>query len=288
MARRGSGRSALAVGLLVLAVLVGGRMAGAWHTGELSELAGTRSHPATVHAPRRPTSPTETASAKPSVSSPTGTNAPAHAKRRPTKPRAAHPDPTFGAKRSTGSTAVALTFDDGPDPYWTPQVLDLLRQQRIKATFCLVGVHVRDYPQLVARIAREGHTLCNHTWQHDLKLGAKTPDQIRSDLARTSAAIRKAVPGAQIPYYRQPGGTWTATIVTIAKQLGMTPLGWAVDPSDWSKPGTKAIIARVARHTHAGSIVLLHDGGGERSQTLAACRTLFPWLKQRYRLVPLR
>jgi peptidoglycan/xylan/chitin deacetylase (PgdA/CDA1 family) len=183
---------------------------------------------------------------------------------------------------------VALTFDDGPDPTWTPQMLDLLKQQGIKATFCLVGIHVRDYPQLVARIVREGHTLCNHSWLHDIKLGEKTPEQIRADLARTSAEIRKAVPNARIPYYRQPGGKWTAGIVSTAKALGMTPLGWAVDPSDWAKPGTPAIVARVTQHTYAGSIVLMHDGGGDRSQTLAACRTLFPWFKRHFKLVQLR
>jgi peptidoglycan/xylan/chitin deacetylase (PgdA/CDA1 family) len=198
------------------------------------------------------------------------------------------PDPTFGAKRSTGTSSVALTFDDGPDPTWTPQMLELLKLEGIKATFCVVGAHVRAYPQLVARIVRDGHTLCNHSWQHDLKLGEKTPAEITADLARTSAEIRKAVPGARIPYYRQPGGKWTAGIVSTAKGMGMTPLGWAVDPADWSKPGAQAIVDRVTQHTYPGSIVLMHDGGGDRTETLAACRTLFPWLKQHFKLTQLR
>jgi peptidoglycan-N-acetylglucosamine deacetylase len=301
MAQSRIGRSAVTVGLLVLAVLIGGRMIGSWHNRQqLSSLANAHSravagHPAGA-AGGSPPQPSPSAapggaaaSAKPS---PTSKVQPAgRASTRPAapRPRTARPaDATFGAKRTTGTSAVALTFDDGPDPTWTPQMLDLLRQQGLKATFCLVGVHVRDHPDLVARIVREGHTLCNHSWQHDLNLGTKTPAQISADLSRTSAEIRKAVPNARIPYYRQPGGKWTATIVSIAKQMGMTPLGWAVDPSDWDKPGTSAIINRVMDHTHAGSIVLMHDGGGDRSQTLAACRTLFPWLKQRYRLVALR
>lgn len=304
MAQRGIGGAAVAVGFLVLAVLVGGRMVGtSQHSGQLSHLASAErrgsQHRATSQSPSpgaRPASPspsgaTAPADAVPSRTPGAGTNARAAGKPappRPPRPRTGVPDPTFGAKRTTGSSTVALTFDDGPDPTWTPQMLDLLKQQGIKATFCLVGVHVRDHPELVARIVREGHTLCNHSWSHDVKLGEKTPEEIRADLARTSAEIRKAVPGARIPYYRQPGGKWTAGIVSTAKALGMAPLGWSVDPSDWAKPGTQPIIDRVTQHTFAGAIVLMHDGGGDRSQTLAACRTLFPWFKQHFKLVQLR
>jgi peptidoglycan/xylan/chitin deacetylase (PgdA/CDA1 family) len=308
MAQRGIGRSAVTVGLLVLTVLIGGRMVGSWHHRQVTHLAtGTGTgQPAGAHAADRPARSTARP-ASPTPTGPTGATgraAPAANASRPSppattpgrartsppaaRPPARHPDPTFGAKRTTGSSTVALTFDDGPDPTWTPQVLDLLRQHGVKATFCVVGVHASAHPRLVARIVREGHTLCNHSWQHDMALGQKPADQIKADLSRTSAAIRKAVPKARIPYYRQPGGLWTAEIVSVAKRLGMTPLGWTVDPADWTKPGEPAIVNRVMQHTSAGSIVLLHDGGGDRSQTLAACRTLIPSLKQRFRLVALR
>ncbi len=307
MAQRGTGGAAIAVGFLVLAVLVGGRMVGtSQHTGQLSHLAsaerraGQHRAASTPSPGARPASPSPGGAAAPAGEGPAPSRTPAGGKNagaaakplppppRPPKPRTAVPDPTFGAKRTTGSSAVALTFDDGPDPTWTPQMLDLLKQQGIKATFCLVGVHVRDHPELVERIVREGHTLCNHSWLHDIKLGEKKPEEIRADLARTSAEIRKAVPNARIPYYRQPGGKWTAGIVSTARALGMAPLGWAVDPSDWDKPGTQAIIDRVTHHTYAGSIVLMHDGGGDRSETLAACHTLFPWFKQHFKLAQLR
>jgi peptidoglycan/xylan/chitin deacetylase (PgdA/CDA1 family) len=183
---------------------------------------------------------------------------------------------------------VALTFDDGPSPSWTPQVLDLLREQGVKATFCLIGINVRKYPQLVSRIVREGHTLCNHSWQHDLRLGSRSEQVIQSDLSRTSAEIRQAVPGARIPYFRQPGGAWTPAVIKVARELDMIPLGWAVDPQDWKRPGKQAIIDSVTHNTHGGSIVLMHDGGGDRSETLAACETLIPWLKERYNLVAMR
>jgi peptidoglycan/xylan/chitin deacetylase (PgdA/CDA1 family) len=195
--------------------------------------------------------------------------------------------------RTTGSAAVALTFDDGPGPY-TPQILALLRTYGIKATFCLIGVKVAANPGLVQQIVREGHTLCNHTWRHDLHLGTRSPDQIRADLQRTNDEIHRAVPGATIRYFRHPGGNFTPAAIAVAHDLGMTSLGWNVDPSDWDgarhaygAPMINHVIA-VVRHTvRPGSIVLSHDGGGDRGSTVAAYRTLLPYLKARYRLVAL-
>lgn len=184
--------------------------------------------------------------------------------------------------------AVALTFDDGPAPEWTPKVLDQLRAAKVKATFCLIGTKARKYPQLVARIVREGHTLCNHSWQHDLKLGRKSEAEIRADLVRTNREIRRAVPGAKIGYYRQPGGEWTPSVVRVSRALGMTALHWDVDPRDWDKPGAEAISKRVIDQARPGSIILLHDGGGDRSATLTACPTLLTTLKQKYGIVRLK
>jgi peptidoglycan/xylan/chitin deacetylase (PgdA/CDA1 family) len=182
---------------------------------------------------------------------------------------------------------VALTFDDGPNPTYTPQILNLLREYGIKATFCLIGVNVRNHPELVQRIVREGHTLCNHTWNHDLQLGTRSVAEIRSDLQRTNDEIHRAMPGAKISYFRHPGGNWTAAAVQVATELGMTPLHWAVDPRDWDRPGTDEIIHTVISQTRAGSIVLMHDGGGDRSQTVEACRTILPNLKSRFALIAL-
>jgi peptidoglycan/xylan/chitin deacetylase (PgdA/CDA1 family) len=306
MTERGIGRSALLAGLLVLVVLVGGRMAGTLHNRQAGHLTsssgrgGTASNQTTTKPKAQPApttsaggsaSDTRGSAAKSgngsglgSKDNPMPTPNPSGSPSRSSAPS----DRALGAKRTTGATAVALTFDDGPSPDWTPQVLDLLRERGVKATFCLVGTQVRKYPQLVARIVREGHTLCNHSWHHDLELGSRPDEVIRSDLTRTSAEIHQAVPGAGIAYYRQPGGKWTPAVISIAKELGMAPLDWAVDPQDWNTPGTQAIIDRVMHSTHRGSIVLMHDGGGDRSETLAACKTLIPWLQQRYPLVALR
>ncbi|GIJ69594.1 polysaccharide deacetylase family protein [Virgisporangium ochraceum] len=198
-----------------------------------------------------------------------------------------------GALRRTGSDAVALTFDDGPDPQNTPAILDLLKQNGVKATFCLVGFRARDNPDLVRRIAAEGHTLCNHSWQHLIDLAKKQPDEIRDDLRRTNEAILAAVPGARIPYFRAPGGNFTKDLVRLAKQMGMTSIYWQVDPRDWehkkeeSAPAhVERLVHDIKRDTRAGAIVLSHDN--KQPTTIEAYKVLLPWLKERFQLVPLQ
>jgi len=197
-----------------------------------------------------------------------------------------------GSRMVTGNKAVALTFDDGPDPAETPKILQLLAQQHVHATFCLVGKNVAKFPGLVRQIVAGGNTVCNHTWSHDLKLGKKSPAQIKADMQRTNAAIRAAAPKAKIKYFRAPGGNFTPAIVSIAKQLGMGSLYWKVDPRDWDHPKgeTRAqhrarVISKVEHNTHAGSIVLSHDYA--QPDTIAAYHTLVPWLKKRYKLAAL-
>ncbi|MFY1674898.1 polysaccharide deacetylase family protein [Plantactinospora sp. WMMB334] len=193
----------------------------------------------------------------------------------------------YGARISTGDSYVALTFDDGPDPRYTPQTLAALRDHHVKATFCLVGQNAKAYPELVRAIAADGHTLCNHSWQHDLKLGSRSGTTIRADLERTNAAIRAAVPDARIGYFRQPGGAWTSSVVAVARQLGMTSLHWAVDPQDWTRPGAGTIAARVTAGVTPGAIVLLHDAGGNRQGTVNALYRLLPNLGRWYALAAL-
>ncbi|KOX14878.1 MULTISPECIES: polysaccharide deacetylase family protein [Micromonospora] len=193
-----------------------------------------------------------------------------------------------GLRRTTGVKPVALTFDDGPNPTWTPKVLDQLRAARVSATFCVVGHEAQRHPELIRRIVREGHQLCNHSWRHDLDLARRPVAEIRADLARTNKAIRAAAPNAPVPFYRQPGGRWTAEVLTVAKQLGMRPLHWTVDPQDWAKPTATTIAKRIHSAARPGAIVLLHDGGGDRAATLAACPHLIADLKRRYGIARLR
>ncbi|MFI5837091.1 polysaccharide deacetylase family protein [Micromonospora sp. NPDC051300] len=193
-----------------------------------------------------------------------------------------------GLHRRSGSPGVALTFDDGPDPRYTPQILAQLRAAHVTATFCLVGRQAKRHPELVAQIVREGHQLCNHSWRHDVDLGRRPLADIRADLERTNRAIHAAAPNAPITWFRQPGGRWTAEELTVARQLGLRPLHWSVDPQDWDHPPAKKIIKRVEAASHHGSVILMHDAGGDRTQTMAACRRLIPDLKRRYGIVRLR
>ena len=191
-----------------------------------------------------------------------------------------------GAMSTTGTSAVALTFDDGPYAY-SNQVLDLLAKFHIKATFCVIGRQVAASADIIKRIVAEGHTLCNHTWDHDLQLRNRSADQIRGEMQRTTDAIHAVVPDAPIKYFRAPGGGWSPDVVNIAASLGMTSIHWAVDPWDWKKPPPQAIINNVLGHTGPGSIVLMHDGGGDRSSTVTALRTILPNLAGRFTLIAL-
>ncbi|WP_238014603.1 polysaccharide deacetylase family protein [Dactylosporangium sp. AC04546] len=195
-----------------------------------------------------------------------------------------------GSLTLTGTAAVALTFDDGPDPINTPRILQVLREHHVKATFCMVGFRVRDHPELVRQIAADGHTLCNHSWQHLLNLAKREPGYIDWDLRHTNEMIHAAV-GADVPvrYFRAPGGNFTPELVAKARSLGMESIYWDVDPQDWNhKPdaGSQAHIARVVRdiqrHVRPGSIVLSHDNG--QPDTIVVYQRLLPWLLERYKL----
>lgn len=242
----------------------------------------------------RPSSPATSRSAEPDsddvpVSVEPTTSKP---KPKPTKSAQQHHGGPANSLMKTGRSGVALTFDDGPDPVQTPRMLDLLKRTHVKATFCLVGQNVAAHPDLVRRIADEGHTLCNHTWRHSLTLGRQSPSVIRADLQRTNDAIRAAVPGAEIKYMRAPGGNFTPAFVAAAGELGMTSIYWQVDPRDWEHPSGESgdahqakVIGSVKRHVSRGAIVLSHDYG--QPGTISAYETLIPWLKQRYTLIAL-
>ncbi|WP_200210792.1 polysaccharide deacetylase family protein [Micromonospora coerulea] len=233
--------------------------------------------PASVHSPHYADQPPAP------VGSPATTGAPASPMEHGQDPADDDQGP-FGSLVSTGTTRVALTFDDGPDPQYTPQVLALLREYGVKATFCVVGENSAAHPELIQAIVAEGHTLCNHSWDHDITLGKRPRDTIRADLLRTNAAIRAAVPDARIEYFRQPGGAWTYPVVAACEELGMAPLHWTVDPSDWQAPGALRITATVMTETAPGAIVLLHDAGGDRAGTVEALQRLLPELMVRFQL----
>jgi peptidoglycan/xylan/chitin deacetylase (PgdA/CDA1 family) len=172
--------------------------------------------------------------------------------------------------RLLSARPVALTFDDGPNPVWTPRILAALAQAHVHATFCLIGRQAEQYPALVKAIVDGGHTLCNHTWDHDERLNQRTEAQILTEMTKSQAAITAASGGIAPQLFRAPGGAWSGQVELLARRLHMTPLKWTVDPRDWARPGPGHIIGVVMATLRPGGIVLLHDGGGTRDQTLAA------------------
>jgi peptidoglycan/xylan/chitin deacetylase (PgdA/CDA1 family) len=209
----------------------------------------------------------------------------------PGEPAIAVPQGTGPANslRTTGSDTVALTFDDGPDPVQTPKILALLAQYQIKATFCLIGENVQKHPEIVRQIVAAGHTLCNHTWNHSLTIGKDNPAAIRADLEKTNAAIRAAVPDAQIPFFRAPGGNFTDRLVSIAYGEQMTSLYWQVDPRDWDHTTddddtthTDRVITSVQKSVKPGSIILSHDFN--QPDTISAYQKLLPYLTENFQI----
>ncbi|XVQ86140.1 polysaccharide deacetylase family protein [Microbispora siamensis] len=188
-----------------------------------------------------------------------------------------NPIPTVVDSTRSGGLSVGFTFDDGPNPPDTLRLLDVLREHHVKAVFCLWGDHVRQHPEVVRQIVADGHTLCNHSMHHD-DMATWSAEQIRADLLETSAAIRAAVPGAHIPYFRAPYGSWGQT-PTVAADLGMQALGWRLAIGDWDPPGTPELIRRLREGITPGAVVLMHDGGGDRSQTVAAVDAVIPALR---------
>lgn len=172
---------------------------------------------------------------------------------------------------------IALTFDDGPAPL-TPQFLDSLRRLKVRSTFFLIGSRTAANARLLRRMQRDGHELANHSWDHANlgRGGAKASAQLRA----TNRAIRR-VTGFTPCVMRPPYGASSRNLVRRVRAQGMTSILWDVDPLDWRRPGVRKIAGVVRSQSRAGSIILEHDGGGPRGQTLAAIPKYVRRLKAR-------
>ncbi|WP_191874517.1 polysaccharide deacetylase family protein [Streptomyces filipinensis] len=197
-----------------------------------------------------------------------------------TAPKAATVSAGIAHASDGGAHAVNITIDDGPDPAWTPQVLQLLRANGVKATFCMVGPQAQAHPELVRQVVAAGHRLCDHTVSHDTTMDKKSEAYQSQQILGAERQITQASGGVRPMYYRAPGGAFTPYSRHLAASHGMRPLGWNVDSKDFERPGTDAIVATVKRELPNGPTILFHDAGGDRSQTVAALRVLLPWLKQ--------
>jgi cellulose synthase/poly-beta-1,6-N-acetylglucosamine synthase-like glycosyltransferase/peptidoglycan/xylan/chitin deacetylase (PgdA/CDA1 family)/spore germination protein YaaH len=181
---------------------------------------------------------------------------------------------------------VAITFDDGPDPRWTPKILDILKAANVKAAFFLVGVNAERYPSLVRRIVDEGHEIGNHTYYHP-NLALCWPEHIRLELNATQLLLEtitgRATTLFRPPYAADTGPTQLSELapLKIAEDLNYLVVLENIDPQDWAKPGADIILRRIKQQRHDGSVILLHDAGGDRSQTVEALPRILDWLHTR-------
>lgn len=179
----------------------------------------------------------------------------------------------------------ALTFDDGPSIYTKP-ILKILDTYGVKATFFLIGKHVERHPEMARLVAARGHTIGNHTYSHP-PLGKISSSEVKHEIAQAEKVISNAT-GVKPVWFRPPMRSLSYDIFVISEKAGLKVVLWDVDPSDWRKPGSSTIYAEVVKSVKPNSVVLLHDGGGDRTQTISALPAIIEALQRKgYVLVPL-
>ena len=236
--------------------------AGAWRVTVVSAHAGPADYELTVEAlPLGSGSPPPTTTADTAATTPPPTTTADTA--------ATTPPPTTTADTAATTTAAApggvvyLTFDDGPHPTYTPQVLDILARHGARATFFVLGSLAENRPELMARIVAEGHTLANHSWNHE-NLAGLPRSSFDDTIGRTQAVLADQA----TPCLRPPYGSIDAFTREWAASAGLDLVLWTVDTNDWRRPGAGVIADRIARGATDEAVVLMHDGGGNRTQTV--------------------
>ena len=174
---------------------------------------------------------------------------------------------------------IALTFDDGPNPYYTPQVLAILKQFGVKATFFDVGYLVADYRIIVRQAFYQGNLVANHSWSHPV-LTYFSAQGIQSQLTSTTNIIQATI-GVRPSFFRPPYGAVNNTVLATARNLHYITVMWDGSAEDWNLPGVNAIVSKTLYYVRNGAILLLHDGGGNRAQTVAALPIIISALKSR-------
>lgn len=167
---------------------------------------------------------------------------------------------------------IALTFDDGPHPYYTEQLLDGLQERGVKATFFVLGKHAEQYPDLVERMSDEGHLIGNHTYSH-MQLNQRNTEAFKEELIKTSRLIEELT-GQEVQYVRPPYGTWNKK---FEEELNMFPVLWTIDPLDWSSSNVAGIVNKVTNKARDNSIILLHD---EYKSTVTAALQIIDKLQE--------
>jgi peptidoglycan-N-acetylglucosamine deacetylase len=189
--------------------------------------------------------------------------------------------PSFVGGVTTTKREIALTFDDGPW-YQTPEFLTLLEREKVPATFFEVAEHIAQYGEhgaIERRMLADGDMIGDHTWSHIVV--AAGGSLAASQIERAAAAIRAATHGFTPCLFRAPDGSVSPTLIGEARSLGFTTIQWDIDPRDWAMPGVGEIEDNVLANAHPGAIVIMHDGGGDRSETLAALPAIIDRLRAR-------
>ena len=187
------------------------------------------------------------------------------------------------AKLPPEKKVIALTFDDGPWPNTTAKVLDILKKNRIKSTFFVVGQNVKNYPDLTKQIVADGHIIANHTWHHWYhQMNAQAAAY---EVANTTDIIYQTT-GVKTSLFRPPGGIMNNGVAAYAKNNKYAVIMWSADSMDYSRPAVPRLMNNIFREAKPGGIVLMHDGGGDRSHTVKALPEIISrFRKQGYEFV---
>lgn len=186
---------------------------------------------------------------------------------------------------SNGDKVVALTFDDGPWDESTEAILDILKENDAKATFFTVGQKISGHEDLVKRAADEGHEIGTHTWDHaegsgqGVSLIMMSSDERKQEVEKGLQAIKDVTGQDASTIFRAPGGNFDESVATDLDGIVTAEIGWNIDTQDWQRPGTDTVAKRI-ESADPGNIILMHDGGGDRSETVAALREALPKLKE--------
>lgn len=181
---------------------------------------------------------------------------------------------------TTSRHPIALTFDDGPMPQMTSKVLAVLKKNKVKATFFVVGKQVEQHPNLLMQIVQDGHAVGNHTWSHEYF--QYSTSAAASEINKTSTLVHKLT-GVKTSLFRPPAGILTNGLVSYANQNNYATVMWSVDSKDWRyyRNAPHALIDSVVKEAKPGGIILFHDGGGDRSTTIEALPKIITELKKR-------
>lgn len=186
----------------------------------------------------------------------------------------------------TSKKKIAITFDDGPSPIWTPHILDKLHSAQIPATFFMLGHHVKQYPEVAKRVAAEGHEIGNHGYAHNVLVYYK-PEELEEEIRYTELLVQQTT-GQVTRYFRPPKAWLGRTERAIVRSMGYAIVLWSLNSKDWVPFNSRRIVEYVLSHAQSGDIILFHDSGdvfraegGDRLKTLAAIEPLAAGLRQR-------